>query len=69
MFLDCIGGQFAGSVFNALPAESMLVSYGRLSGEHLGGIDTGSLYYKNKKIRGFWLTNWINKDNLKKARQ
>lgn len=40
-----------------------MVSYGRLSGESLAGIDAGSLYYKNKKIRGFWLNNWLNEVN------
>ena len=37
----------------------MLVSYGRLSGEPITNIDTGSLYYKDKSIRGFWLNNWL----------
>jgi len=31
VFLDCVGGQFAGSVFNALSPDSIMVNYGRLS--------------------------------------
>lgn len=49
-FLDCIGGDFAGSVFNSLPAESTMVNYGRLSKQRLGNVDVGGLYYQNKRI-------------------
>jgi hypothetical protein len=30
-FLDCVGGNFAGQVFNILPPNSSMVNYGRLS--------------------------------------
>lgn len=59
MFLDCVGGNFAGQVFNCLPANSIMVNYGRLSRENLGSIDLGELYYRNKTIRGFWLNNFL----------
>lgn len=36
-----------------------MICYGRQSGEDLGGIDLGGLYYANKSIRGFWLNNWL----------
>ena len=38
-----------------------MVSYGRLSGEPLGEVDLGSLYYQNKTIKGFWLNTWLPK--------
>lgn len=59
MFLDCVGGSYAGRVFNTLPAESTMVNYGRLSQENLGDIDLGGLYYRDKRIRGFWLNNYL----------
>lgn len=31
MFMDCVGGNHAGQVFNCLPPQSQMVSYGRLS--------------------------------------
>jgi NADPH:quinone reductase-like Zn-dependent oxidoreductase len=31
VFLDCVGGQFAASVFNSLSPNSIMVNYGRLS--------------------------------------
>jgi len=36
-----------------------MINYGRLSKENLGAIDLGELYYRNKKIRGFWLNNYL----------
>jgi hypothetical protein len=48
-----------------------MVCYGRLSGEDLGGIDLGALYYHGKTIRGFWLNRWLNnsqKENVEKAK-
>ncbi len=59
IFLDCVGGNFAGEVFNALPPKSVMVNYGRLSKENLGNIDLGELYYREKTIRGFWLVNYL----------
>lgn len=31
VFFDCVGGKFAGTVFNSLPPDSLMVNYGRLS--------------------------------------
>lgn len=39
VFLDCVGGNFAGNIFNVLPIGSTMVNYGRLSKENLGNID------------------------------
>lgn len=58
-FLDCIGGEFAGSVFNALPAQSTMLNYGRLSKQRLSNIDVGGLYYQDKRIEGFWLNTFM----------
>ena len=59
MFMDCVGGNYAGQVFNVLPPKSTMVNYGRLSKENLGSVDLGELYYKDKRIRGFWLKNFL----------
>jgi NADPH:quinone reductase-like Zn-dependent oxidoreductase len=59
VFLDCVGGNFAGHAFNALPRDSIMVNYGRLSKENLGSIDLAELYFKNKSIRGFWLSTYL----------
>lgn len=59
VFLDCVGGNFAGRVFNSLPAKSLMINFGKLSGQPLGEIDLGELYYRDKHIKGFWLNNWL----------
>ena len=59
VFYDCVGGNFAGTIFNILPKNSIMVNYGRLSKEQLGSIDLGELYFKNKQIRGFWLNTYL----------
>ena len=46
-------------MFNSLPADSIMVSYGRLSKEPLNSIDLGELYFKNKRIEGFWLNTFL----------
>ena len=48
VFYDCVGGNFAGTIFNILPKNSIMVNYGRLSKEQLGSIDLGELYFRNK---------------------
>jgi hypothetical protein len=37
-----------------------MVNYGRLSKDFLQGIDPGELYFANKKIRGFWMSTYLN---------
>ena len=59
VFLDCVGGPFAGNLFNSLSLNSVMVNYGRLSKEHLQGVDLGELYFANKKIRGFWMSTYL----------
>lgn len=56
--LDAVAGEVAGKVLNILPAESKLVSYGALS-EKAIPVNAGVMIFQNKKIEGFWLTNWI----------
>lgn len=67
IFMDCVGGNYAGQVFNALPPKSIMINYGRLSKENLGSIDLGELYYRDKRIRGFWLNNYLNEIPWEKA--
>lgn len=57
--MDCVGGDVAGGIFNHLPDNSTMINYGRLSKQRLGNIDIGEIYYKNKKIEGFWLVNFM----------
>lgn len=69
MFLDCVGGEFASQMFNSLPADSIMVSYGRLTREPLEGIDLGELYFGNKRIEGFWLNTFLKRITQKQLEE
>ncbi len=55
---DAVGGPLAGSMFNAMPADSELVCYGGLSGKAMSGLDTMDVIFDNKIISGFNLMDW-----------
>jgi NADPH:quinone reductase-like Zn-dependent oxidoreductase len=55
---DAVGGELAGIMFNAMPKNAELVSYGGLSGKNISGISEMDLIFKNKTISGFNLIDW-----------
>ncbi len=55
---DAVGGPLAGQIFNAMPFDAELVSYGGLSTKHISGIDSMDLIFHNKIISGFNLPEW-----------
>ena len=56
---DAVGGEHTGLLLNSMPANSELVLYGGLSGQHLSHIDALGIIFNNKKISGFNLMDWI----------
>ncbi len=55
---DAVGGTLAGQIFNAMPHDAELVSYGDLSTKHISGIDPMDLIFHDKIISGFNLPEW-----------
>ena len=55
---DAVGGSLAGQIFNAMPHDAELVSYGGLSTKHISGIDSMDLIFHDKIISGFNLPEW-----------
>ena len=55
---DAVGGTLAGQIFNAMPLDAELVSYGGLSTKHISGIDSMDLIFNDKIISGFNLPEW-----------
>ncbi len=55
---DAVGGALAGQLFNAMPLDAELVSYGGLSTKHISGIDSMDLIFNDKIISGFNLPEW-----------
>jgi NADPH:quinone reductase-like Zn-dependent oxidoreductase len=57
---DAVGGPLSGIMFNAMPPDAELVSYGGLSGKRIIDINEMHLIFRNKIISGFNLIDWKN---------
>jgi len=57
--LDCVGGNMVGTLFKCLSRNGVVVSYGTLSDEPIGGIDAADLRFGDKKLIGFFAEDWI----------
>jgi NADPH:quinone reductase-like Zn-dependent oxidoreductase len=60
---DAVGGELTRRMMMAMPFGSTIVIYGNLSGEQ-PEIDHRSLVMNDKKVYGFYLGNWLQKQNL-----
>jgi len=57
--LDAVGGALSGTVLAAMPNKSQILVYGALAEKACSGISPLDLIFKEKQVRGFWLTQWI----------
>jgi len=60
---DAIGGEMTTMLADALPAGGKISIYGGLSGSACM-LNPGLFIFENKSITGFYLTRWIEKQNL-----
>jgi len=60
---DPIAGAMTQRMLAAMPKHSKAIVYGALSYEPVVA-DPGQLIFQDKKIEGFWLTNWMDEKNL-----
>lgn len=58
IFFDCVGGNLPGKILSLLPNGSTLYNFGNLEVKKLG-VDSASLIFKDKKVAGWWLLNWL----------
>ena len=59
IFLDAVTGSLASQIFAAMPRGARWIIYGRMD---LGDTlipEPGQLIFMNKRIEGFWLTEWM----------
>ena len=59
IFLDAVTGPLASAIFAAMPRGARWIIYGRMD---LGDTlipEPGQLIFMNKRIEGFWLTEWM----------
>ena len=59
VFLDAVSDQLSEQVFTAMPNKARWISYGKLSAEPPKLTQMGQFIFMDKKIEGFWLTNWM----------
>lgn len=59
VFLDAVSDQLSEQVFCAMPNGARWISYGKLSNEPPKLTQMGQLIFMNKRIEGFWLTQWM----------
>lgn len=55
---DAVSGESTGDMMDVLPNNGTVYLYGGLMGK-ASNIDPMNLIYKGKKLKGFFLTNWI----------
>ncbi|MCH7658850.1 MAG: zinc-binding dehydrogenase [Bacteroidetes bacterium] len=60
---DAIAGQSAYELMEALPNGGEVMVYGGLS-EQPALANPGKLIFENKKLSGFWLSEWISRQSL-----
>jgi len=59
VFFDALGGEHSGLIFKYLESKGQLIGYGRLANNKITDIDPIDLVFKEKQIKGFWLTKWL----------
>ena len=67
---ECIGGENTGIMFEFLCEEGILYHYGNLSLTPISNVFTKDMLFKNKTMKGFWLTNYLkslNEEELEKS--
>ncbi len=62
---DAISGESASNLLEALPKGGEVIIYGSLSQEGINS-DPRSFIFQDKRISGFWLSEWIKDQNILK---
>ena len=62
VFLDAVTGPLAATVFEAMGPKARWVVYGRLDATPAELAKPEQMIFMEKRIEGFWLTNWFQKD-------
>ena len=55
---ECLGGDLCGDIFQLMPFKSVMVTYGNLTKTRIS-FDAQDLHWKDRKIIGFVLFNWL----------
>jgi NADPH:quinone reductase-like Zn-dependent oxidoreductase len=55
---DAVGGEMTGRLLAAMPRGAQVLVYGALE-EAACQLDPGQLIFNHKRVRGFWLADWL----------
>lgn len=61
---DAVGGEMTGRILSAMPQRSCVTVMGNLAGEPCSGLDPDDLVFGAKTLDSFWLTRWIDEQNV-----
>jgi NADPH:quinone reductase-like Zn-dependent oxidoreductase len=62
---EAVAGEMTGRVLRAMPRGGRIVVYGALSREGCV-VDPRSLIFEGKRVEGFWLADWLKRQNALK---
>ncbi|MFZ1681168.1 MAG: zinc-binding dehydrogenase [Rhizobiaceae bacterium] len=66
IFLDAVTGPLASTVFHAMGNGARWIVYGRLDPSDTTIREPGQLIFQDKRVEGFWLTEWMRRATLEK---
>ena len=61
---EAVAGELTGKILSVMPPKSVCYVYGLLSGAKCSEIDPIDLIFKEKEVKGFWLTSYLNQMNI-----
>ncbi len=64
---DAVAGEMTGRLFNAMPSGATVYVYGALDPEPCGNVSPLGLIFRQKRIEGFFLTDWIGNQGILKV--
>lgn len=56
---ECVGGEMTGIILASIKENGFLYHYGNLSLRPISNVQTRDLVFKNKTMKGFWLTSFL----------
>ncbi len=66
VFLDAQTGPAASQIFFAMGKGARWIIYGRMDNEPTVIPEPGQLIFQNKRVEGFWLTEWMRADKARR---
>ena len=68
IFLDAVTGPLASQIFHDMPRRARWIIYGRLDPDTTAIREPGQFIFMNKRIEGFWLTEWMRRSPEKRVK-